>query len=220
MHRDAMATALLILNVKNPVGLGLKVDGTAREAVKSLDDNHNRVTEMGLVNALRDLHTAHLVPGTPMAEHVSRLRILWQAANDMGTKVNDSTFRTIFISLLGEEWDAVIPILHTFTTSAEVISFITMQAERLSARTLAVTPATVLAANTQDPRDARRAERRNLVCTNAQCGVPRQKGHTISDCFWPGGGKEGQWLLGGRERNLPSHPLPLQSTLGWGLFLP
>jgi hypothetical protein len=44
-----MATALLVLNVKNPVGLGLKVDGTVREAMKSLDDNHNRVTEMGFL---------------------------------------------------------------------------------------------------------------------------------------------------------------------------
>ncbi|KAJ7507793.1 hypothetical protein B0H11DRAFT_1704972, partial [Mycena galericulata] len=35
-HRDAIATALLVLNVKNPVGLGLKVDGTAQEAWKSL----------------------------------------------------------------------------------------------------------------------------------------------------------------------------------------
>ncbi|KAJ7083467.1 hypothetical protein C8R44DRAFT_652188, partial [Mycena epipterygia] len=36
MHRDAIATALLILNVKNPVGLGLKTDGTAAEALESL----------------------------------------------------------------------------------------------------------------------------------------------------------------------------------------
>ncbi|KAJ7684016.1 hypothetical protein B0H17DRAFT_1225849, partial [Mycena rosella] len=35
-HRDAMAYALLVLNVKNPVGLGLKVDGTVHEAMKSL----------------------------------------------------------------------------------------------------------------------------------------------------------------------------------------
>ncbi|KAJ7901476.1 hypothetical protein B0H13DRAFT_2336057 [Mycena leptocephala] len=28
---------------------------------------------------------------------------------------------------------------------------------------------------------------------NAQCGAPGKKGHTIADCFWPGGGKEGQW---------------------------
>ncbi|KAJ7762923.1 hypothetical protein B0H16DRAFT_1805666, partial [Mycena metata] len=35
-HRDAIATALLVLNVKNPVGLGLKTDGTAAQAMQSL----------------------------------------------------------------------------------------------------------------------------------------------------------------------------------------
>ncbi|KAJ7829597.1 hypothetical protein B0H14DRAFT_3717052 [Mycena olivaceomarginata] len=112
--------------------LGLKVDGTAAEAMKSLEDNHNKVTEIGLVNALRDLHTAYLVPGTLMAEHVSRLRNLWQVANDMGAKIDDPGFRTIFISLLGEEWDNVVPVLYTFKTSSEVISFVTMHAERLN----------------------------------------------------------------------------------------
>ncbi|KAJ7085144.1 hypothetical protein B0H15DRAFT_748502, partial [Mycena belliarum] len=36
IYRDAIATALLVLNVKNPIGMGLKVDGTAAEAMKSL----------------------------------------------------------------------------------------------------------------------------------------------------------------------------------------
>lgn len=117
-----MGLALLILNVKNPVGLGLKVDGTAAKAMQSLEDNHNKVTEMGLVNALCDLHTAYLVPGTPLSEHVSRLRSLWQVANDMGAKIDDSGFRTIFISLLGAEWDNVVPVIHTFKTSSEAIS--------------------------------------------------------------------------------------------------
>jgi hypothetical protein len=187
--------ALLILNVKNPVGLGLKVDGTAAEAMQSLEDNHNKVTEMGLVNALRNLHTAYLIPGTPLSEHVSRLRTLSQVANDMDAKIDDTTFRTIFISLLGEEWDNVVPALHTFKTSSEVISFVSMHAERLNRvpSTSTSTLTTALAANTYDNRDARRAARKNLVCSNPQCGAPGRKGHTIADCFWPGGGKEGQW---------------------------
>ncbi|KAJ7203300.1 hypothetical protein GGX14DRAFT_652149 [Mycena pura] len=190
-----MALALLILNIKNPVGLGLKVDGTAAEALQSLEDNHNKVTEMGLVNALRDLHTAYLVPGTPLAEHVSRLRNLWQVANDMGAKIDDAGFRTIFISLLGEDWDNVVPVLYTFKTSSEVISFVTMHAERLNRvpPSSSTTSTTALAANTFTNRDARRAARKNLVCSNPQCGAPGRKGHTIADCFWPGGGKEGQW---------------------------
>ncbi|KAJ6487499.1 hypothetical protein C8R47DRAFT_979107, partial [Mycena vitilis] len=35
-HRDAIGLALLVLNVKNPVGLGLKTDGTAAQAMQSL----------------------------------------------------------------------------------------------------------------------------------------------------------------------------------------
>ncbi|KAJ7667302.1 hypothetical protein B0H17DRAFT_990308, partial [Mycena rosella] len=163
--------------------------------MQSLKDNHHHVTEMALVNANRELHNAYLVPGTPMSEHVARLRNLWQVANDMGAKIDDSGFRTIFISLLGEEWDAVVPILHTYRTSVEVISFVTMHAERLSNRipSSATSSTHALAANTYNDRDARRAARKNLVCSNVQCGAPGRKGHSISDCFWPGGGKEGQW---------------------------
>jgi hypothetical protein len=42
MHHNMMARALLILNFKSPVDLGLKVDGTAWEAMQSLDDSHLR----------------------------------------------------------------------------------------------------------------------------------------------------------------------------------
>ncbi|KAJ7772066.1 hypothetical protein DFH07DRAFT_734377, partial [Mycena maculata] len=129
-----------------------------------------------------------------MAEHVARLRNLWKVANDMGAKIEDGQFRTIFISLLGEEWDNVVPVLHTYKTSAEVISFVTMHAERLNRTGVpsTSTPAPqALAANTNF--DTRRAARKNLTCTNAQCGAPGKKGHTIDNCFWPGGGKQGQW---------------------------
>ncbi|KAJ6506922.1 hypothetical protein C8R45DRAFT_816668, partial [Mycena sanguinolenta] len=35
-HRDGMATSILVLNVKDSVRIGLKTDGTAHEAWKSL----------------------------------------------------------------------------------------------------------------------------------------------------------------------------------------
>ncbi|KAJ7660151.1 hypothetical protein DFH06DRAFT_988979, partial [Mycena polygramma] len=129
-----------------------------------------------------------------MSDHVTRLRNLWRAANDMGARIDDAQFRTIFISLLGEEWDTVVPVLHMFKTSAEVISFVTMHAERLNRTgvpSMAAPAPQALAANTN--WDARRAARKNLVCTNAQCGAPSKKGNAIADCFWPGGGKAGQW---------------------------
>ncbi|KAJ6506735.1 hypothetical protein C8R45DRAFT_782318, partial [Mycena sanguinolenta] len=41
----------------------------------------------------------------------------------------------------------------------------------------------------------------NLVCTNPTCGAEGKQGHTIDNCFWPGGGKAGQfpaWWCGKR----------------------
>ncbi|KAF8186561.1 hypothetical protein K438DRAFT_1973358 [Mycena galopus ATCC 62051] len=89
-----------------------------------------------------------------MLDHVSnvtRLRTLWQAANKMGSAIDDPSFRSIFISLLGEEWDTVVPVLHTFKMSAEVISFVNMHAERILNRTPSAVPPTALNINTQDP---------------------------------------------------------------------
>ncbi|KAJ7339191.1 hypothetical protein DFH08DRAFT_1014072 [Mycena albidolilacea] len=176
VHCDAIATALLVLNIKNPVGLGLKVDGSAHKAMQSLDNNHHHVTEMGLVNALHDLHSAYLVPGTPMAEHISRLRTLWQVANNMGAKIEDKGFRSILISLLGEEWDTVVPVLHTFTTSVEVISFVTMHANCLNRvpASLWVPPPRLLPTRTMTVTHAALLGKISFVPTRR-------------------GGKEGQW---------------------------
>ena len=191
-HRDSMALALIVLNIKDPVGLGVKTDGTAAEAWKSLEDNHSRVNKMGLVLAKRELHTTFLAPGTPIGEHVARLCSLWVKANDMGATILDEEFVSIFIGSLGEEWDAVVPQLYAMKTSTEVISFVTMHADRLSSRLLSSAHTQALAATT-NPRDARRNARMNLTCSNPQCGAPNKRGHTIDDCFWPGGGKAGQW---------------------------
>ncbi|KAJ6627302.1 hypothetical protein B0H10DRAFT_2210677 [Mycena sp. CBHHK59/15] len=129
-----------------------------------------------------------------MAKHVSCLCNLWQVANDMGAGIVDAQFHTVFNSLFEEEWDNVVPVLHTFKTSVEIISFVTMHAERLNrngtSSTSNPTPQ-ALPANTNF--DACRAARKNLVCSNVQCSAPGKKGHVITDCYWPGGGKEGQW---------------------------
>ncbi|KAJ7257637.1 hypothetical protein C8J57DRAFT_1234783 [Mycena rebaudengoi] len=64
-----------------------------------------------------------------------------------------------------------------------------MHAERLSNRALpssSSNPTQALANNTYNDRDARRAARKNLVCSNTQCGASVKKGHTFPDCSWPG----------------------------------
>ncbi|KAF8192017.1 hypothetical protein K438DRAFT_1830420 [Mycena galopus ATCC 62051] len=80
VHQDSLATSLLVLNVKDPVDVGLKTNGTAREAWKSLEDVHGRITDLGPT--------------------VATMRGLWAAANDMGTRIDDPQFllRTLLMS--------------------------------------------------------------------------------------------------------------------------
>ena len=33
----------------------------------------------------------------------------------------------------------------------------------------------------------------NIICINPVCKATNRVEHTIDNCFWPGGGKEGQW---------------------------
>ncbi|KAF7346029.1 Retrovirus-related pol polyprotein [Mycena sanguinolenta] len=108
-------------------------------------------------------------------------------------------FRTIFINSLDEGWRHVVPVLRTFPTSAEVINFI-LEEDESNNKSNPVIPTTALNTNTA-ARDARRAARRNLVCTNPTCGAEGKRGHAIDECFWPGGGKAGQfpaWWRGKR----------------------
>ncbi|CAK5281443.1 unnamed protein product [Mycena citricolor] len=153
VYRDSIAKALIVLNVKDPIGLGIKTDGTAAEAWSSLTSNYGQNNPMAQLHAKRDLHTTFLRPGVPILEHVLRMRNLWKQANDVGASVTNDQFKSIFIGSLNEEWDTVIPLLYGMSTSAEIISFVTMHS----------------------------------------CGANGKQGHTIADCFWPGGGKAGQW---------------------------
>ena len=45
-----------------------------------------------------------------------------------------------------------------------------------------------------DPVNALMANpKSNIICINPVCKAANRVGHTIDNCFWPGGGKEGHW---------------------------
>ncbi|KAJ7364849.1 hypothetical protein DFH08DRAFT_950403 [Mycena albidolilacea] len=169
-YHDGITTSILILNVKDPVGIGLKTDGSAR--------------------VLRDLNTTYYAPGMSVVDHATVMRKLQCTANDVGANITDGVFRMIFIASLGKPWRHVTPVLHTYDTSAEVINFLIEEEQAHNGNNVPV-PTTALAVTTsQSPsRDACKA----LVCTNLTCGAQGKHGHTIDECFWPSGGKAGQW---------------------------
>ena len=67
-------------------------------------------------------------------------------------------------------------------------------------------------------RNTPNSNKAHLKCSNTQCG---KTGHTIDDCFQPGGGKAGQyslWWKGKRTQNplVPSANLATSSTTTTG----
>ena len=48
---NAWMMGLLIYNIKNPVGLGVRMEGSAADAWKSLTDQYHVTSELALINA-------------------------------------------------------------------------------------------------------------------------------------------------------------------------
>jgi len=53
--RDAWTMGLLIFNTKNPVGLGINIDGTAAKAWTSYIDTYEKASNMTQLNAEQNL---------------------------------------------------------------------------------------------------------------------------------------------------------------------
>ncbi|KAJ7340602.1 hypothetical protein DFH08DRAFT_963478 [Mycena albidolilacea] len=101
-------TSILVLNVKDPVGVGLKTDGSAYDARKSLVDIDACQTDMAISRALCDLNTTYYAPGMTVVEHAAVMRKLQRAANNVGAAITDGVFWMTFIASLSESWRRVV----------------------------------------------------------------------------------------------------------------
>jgi hypothetical protein len=108
-YRDGITTSILVLNIKDPVGVSLKTDGSACEAWKSLEDIYACQTDMAISRTLRKLNTTYFVPGMSVMDHTAVMHKLQRAANDVGASITDGVFRMTFIASLGESWRHITP---------------------------------------------------------------------------------------------------------------
>ena len=85
------------------------------------------------------------------------------------------------------KWLPVIPSLYAMSSSADIVStlfahgMIIGRDTNNKANTSANSSNTVLAAQT------------TKGCTNPNCKAKKHSTHTTANCYWPGGGKEGQF---------------------------
>jgi hypothetical protein len=198
--RDAWAMGLLLYNCTNPVGLGMASDGTAAEAWKSLKDLYGAQSTLFAVNAQRELRNTMLRDGEDLIAHLANLRTKWSAANDVGAEITDKDFIIILLASLPPSWDTIVATLYETPTSVELISKLNFHWARVGrATSTAKGGITALATNTKSSSKSQSP----LQCTNPKCG---RRGHIIDNCYWEGGGKEGQFPAHFRKKVVVNTP--------------
>ena len=184
--RDQLALGHIAMNCRvNASSLGVNTAGTAKEAWDSIQDEWGQSTDMRRSQALQTLNQTIYTEGTHISEHIKLLRT-WKVIVDNLTTLamNDEAWRGVIIRSIPPttKWLLVIPSLYALKSSADMISTLSAHAMILDLHTKpANSPNTALAARTNDS------------CTNPNCKAKKCSTHTMLNCYWPGGGKEGQF---------------------------
>ena len=128
-------------------------------------------------------------------EHVKLLRIRKVAVDNLNTSVmSDETWRGIIIRSIPptSKWLPVIPSLYAMSSSADIISTLFAHGMIVGGNK------TATSGNSSNTALAARATE---GCTNPNCKAKKCSTHTLSNCYWPGGGKEGQFPPNFGQRN-------------------
>jgi hypothetical protein len=188
---NAWAKELLIYNTKDPIGLGIVMSGTAVDAWKSYNNQYAKVSEMALMNAKWDLRKCTYTDNHNLTKHVSRLRTLWATLAALGSQIDDKGFQTIVLQSLPWSWHPIVSTLYNTTTSRDAIAILNTHWAHIS-KDCVINPqnATTALKFNAGGRGWNQPRNHHLICANPNC---RRMVHLISDCYWEGGGKAGQF---------------------------
>ena len=188
--RDHLARGHITLNCTDVAGLGVITTGTSKEAWESIQNEWGKSTDMRRSHAQEALNRTIFIEGTDIQDHIKLLRTRRIAVDNLSsTQMNDETWRGIIIHSIPPtgKWLPVIPSLYAMASSSDVVSTLLAHGMILGRDTKTSSSAnshsTALAARTVD----------GPGCTNPLCKAKNKKTHTTPNCYWPGGGKEGQF---------------------------
>ncbi|KNZ72914.1 hypothetical protein J132_01906 [Termitomyces sp. J132] len=154
---------MVTLNVVNPVGAGVRMDGTAADAWNSLTSLHDAKTDLGLLHAEEELSSIKYTDGTSIEAHFKAMRTAWAKANDQGAEINDRRFRAYIIKSMPATWAAVTGSLMGELTSAKVIVRLTTHALLLHGATAVAATKSPQALFTQGNRQGKD---KSTTCSN------------------------------------------------------
>ncbi|KAF8801430.1 hypothetical protein BYT27DRAFT_7261972 [Phlegmacium glaucopus] len=89
---NAYAQGLITLNVKNPIGHGVNLEGTAAVSWRLLTDIQDKVTNIGRLTAGNLLRSIHHTKGSDLDAHFCVLQKAWKKYNDQGGRMDDTEF--------------------------------------------------------------------------------------------------------------------------------
>jgi transposase InsO family protein len=185
--RDQLARGHITLNCTDVAGLGVVTTGTAKEAWDSIQNEWGKSTDMRRSHAQELLNRTQYAEGTSIQDHIKLLRTRKAAVDNLSVaSMDDETWRGIIIRSIPptSNWLPVIPSLYTVASSADIVSTLIAHGMTLDRRNQGKTTSgsnTVLAARVGEG------------CTNPNCKAKKRTSHTTANCYWPGGGKEGQF---------------------------
>jgi hypothetical protein len=184
--RDTFAQALIVHNIKDPIGEGVNLDGTAAEAWKSLTSFKDVVTNLVRIGHENNLRNTRYIKGTDLATHFTSLRTKCTTANAQGAAIDDERFGMIVLSTMPSSWDMLVLTLYDCKTLSQVIQRLTLHGECL-AQSKGSKPTN---SSSSQALFTQQKVHSTEICGNKQCG---HRGHIMDRCFWPGGGMEGQF---------------------------
>ena len=132
--------------------------------------------------------------GGEIQDHIKLLRTRKAAVDSLTSPpMNDETCRGIIIRSIPptQNWLPVIPSLYGLTSSTDIVSTLLAHGMIIGKGVTNSTRSstTALAARTTE------------ACANPNCKAKKRSTHTTANCYWPGGGKEGQFPPGFGQRN-------------------
>jgi hypothetical protein len=190
VFRDQLARGHITLNCTDVASLGVITMGTAKDAWESIQAEWGKSTDMRRSHAQEALNRTIYAEGTDIQEHIKMLRTRKAALDSLSTSpVSDEAWRGIIIRSIPPtpKWLPVIPSLYALTTSADIVSTLFAHGMILGRDTPKVST------NASSSNTVLAAHDRDEGCENPKCKAKNKRSHKTKDCYWEGGGKEGQF---------------------------
>ncbi|KAF5391957.1 hypothetical protein D9757_003238 [Collybiopsis confluens] len=197
IYRDGIARSILINSILDPVTAGVDRTGTTHKCWTSVLETCSPQSDAMISLVSRQLETTFMTDDTSVQNvqnHITEMKGLRHKLNELGKNLTDKDFQGHLIRSLPAttEWMGISGSLHRQSLSNCIADIITNAITINGFRSRPKVHTGALATSSNSP--TRR-------CSNPQCKARNRTSHVITDCYWPGGGKEGQFPSNFGKRN-------------------